>query len=255
MKSFFPHMYDSPENNQVVGSLSYGIVAFVVLPFTFTLFFFERNSEQVYVVLEYIYQGMNAAMMLAIFRAYLRDSWLNVSIAPRRVLGYALGAAGVILGLYLEFLKWAAAELFESAGTVFFGALPMTGIELMLLPGDFALFGGIPAMLFLVVLGPVLTACMFYATAFAPVCASGRRTLAYFAVAVLLAVPRVITSFTVWGGWKEGALYLAQLPIHWLACWTYEQTDTVWAPIFTLTFVNLLSCVILFAMKLTLIIG
>ena len=251
MNTLFPHMYDSPENSQAVGSLSYGIVAFAVLPFTFALFFFERNSQQVYVVLEYIYQGINAAMMLAIFRSYLRDSWLDVAIAPGKVLGYALGAAVVIQCLYLEFLKWTAAGLFESAATVFFGALPMTGVELMLLPGDFAIFGGIPAMLFLVVLGPVITACMFYATAFAPVCASGRRTLAYFAVAALLAVPRSITYFTVWGGWKEVALYLAQLPIHWLACWTYEQTDTVWAPIFTLAFVNLLSCGLLLIMHLT----
>lgn len=255
MKKFFPHMYDCPENSQAVGSLSYGIVAFVVLPFTFTLFFFDRNAEGIYLVLEYIYYGMNLAMMLAIFHPYLRDSWLNVAIAPKQVLGVSLGAAGVIAGLYIEFTAAAARGLFESAGTVFFGVLPLGGVELMLLPGDFVLFGGIPAMVFLTLAGPVITACLFYATAFAPVCASGRRTLAYFAVAVLLAVPRIITYFTVWGGWKELALYLAQLPIHLIACWTYQKTDTVWAPIFTLAMVNLFSCVMLFAMQLLGIIG
>ena len=249
MSAFFPHTYDSPENSQVVGSLSYGIVAFLVLPFTFTLFFFERNSDTVYVVLEYIYQGINFAMMLAIFRSYLRDSWLNVSIAPKKVVLPSLAVGAIIAGLYLAYLLFAVLGLFESAEVVFFGALPMTGIELMLLSGDFALLGGIPAMVYLVVLGPVITACMFYATAFAPVCTAGRRGLAYLSVAALLAVPRFITYFTVWGGWKEVQLYLAQLPIHFLACWTYQKTDTVWAPIFTLCAVNLLSCMILFLMR------
>ena len=248
-------MYDCPESPQVVGSLSYGIVAFVVLPFTFTLFFFDRNAEGIYPILEYIYYGLNFTMMLAIFHTYLRDSWLNVSIAPKKVLLVSLAAAAVIAMLYLEFLRASALGLFESAGIIFFGALPMTGIELMLLPGDFALFGGIPAMVFLVVLGPVITSCLFYATAFAPVCVAGKRGLAYVSVAALLAVPRFITYFTVWGGWKEIALYLAQLPIHLLACWTYQKTDTIWAPIFIHAMVNLFSCAVLYIMQLTGIIG
>ncbi len=255
MDELFPHMYDSPESPQVVGSLSYGIVAFVVLPFTFTLFFFDRNAEGIYPILEYIYYGLNFTMMLAIFHTYLQDSWLNVSIAPKKVLLVSLAAAAVIAMLYLEFLRASALGLFESAGIIFFGALPMTGIELMLLPGDFALFGGIPAMVFLVVLGPVITSCLFYATAFAPVCVAGKRGLAYVSVAALLAVPRFITYFTVWGGWKEIALYLAQLPIHLLACWTYQKTDTIWAPIFTHAMVNLFSCAVLYIMQLTGIIG
>lgn len=255
MNKHFPHMYDSPESGQFVGSLSYGIVAFVVLPFTFTLFFFERNSNTVYTILEFLYQGLNAFMMIAIFRTYLQDSWLNVSIHPKKVLGVSLGAAAVIAGLYIEFAAGAARDLFDQAEIVFFGALPMTGIELMMLPGDFALFGGIPAVLFLVVLGPITTSCLFYATAFAPVCVSGKRWLAYLSVAALLAVPRFITSFTIWGGWKELALYLAQLPIHLLACWTYQKTDTIWAPIFTHAMANLFCCAVLYGMKFAGIIG
>lgn len=255
MNRLFPHMADSPESAQAMGGLSYGIIAFVVLPFTFTLFFFQRNPDEVYVVLEFLYQGLNCAMMIAIYRSYLRDSWLNVSIHPKKVLGVSLGAAAVIAGFYIVIAAAVALGLSGQAGLLFLGALPMTGIELMLLPGDFALLGGIPAMLVLVVLGPITTSCLFYATAFAPVCVSGRRWLGYLSVAALLAAPRFITYFTVWGGWKEIPLYLAQLPIHALACWTYQKTDTVWAPIFTHGMANLLCCGVLYAMKLAGIVG
>lgn len=255
MNQLFPHMSDSPESGQTMGGLSYGVIAFVVLPFTFTLFFFERNSNKVYTILEFLYQGLNFAMMLAIFHTYLLDSWLNVRIHPKKVLGVSLGAEAVIAGLYIEFAAAAARGLFETAEIVFFGALPMTGIELMMLPGDFALYGGIPAVLFLVVLGPITTSCLFYATAFAPVCVSGKRWLAYLSVAALLAVPRFITYFTVWGGWKEIPLYLAQLPLHFLACWTYQKTDTIWAPIFTHAMANLFGCAVLYGMKFAGIIG
>lgn len=251
MTKLFPHMYDSPEKSQSVAGLSCGVVSFLLLPFTFTLFFYDRNPPQVYMILEYLYQSVNFLMMIFVFRSYLRDSWLNVTIAPGRVLGVSLGAAATIVGLYVFFLAAGFLGLFPQANVIFLGALPMTGVELMMLPGDLVLFGGIPAMVFLTVLGPVITACMFYATVFAPVCGSGRRFGAYAALAVMLAVPRVITYFTAWGGWKELPLYLAQLPIHFIACWTYQKTDTIWAPILTLTISNLCSCVILFLMQLT----
>ena len=121
----------------------------------------------------------------------------------------------------------------------------MVGIELMMTPGSLLLNGGIPAAVVLVVLGPVITSCLFYATAFAPICTAGRRFWAYAAVAALVAVPRIVTYFTVWGGHKEVALYLAQLPIHFIACWTYQKTDTIWAPIFTLAITNIAVCAML----------
>ena len=96
--------------------------------------------------------------------------------------------------------------------------------------------------------GPVITAGLFYATAFAPLCVAGHRFGAYIGVAALTALPRLITASTFWGGWKEGLLYLTQLPIHLIACWTYQKTDSVWAPIFTLAIGNAFACVTLFVL-------
>lgn len=248
MKKLFPHMYDSPEPAQALGALSYGLFPFLILPFTLMLFVIGVTDTRPFVILEFLFQAINFIALAAIFHTYLRDSWLNVTIAPKGVLTVSLSAAVLIAAIYLESFYAGFRQVYDRADTVFFGILPMTGIELMMLPGDFALDGGIPAVLLLVFLGPVITACMFYAPTFAPLCVRGHRLLGYLSVAALLAVPRIVTYFTVWGGWKEVELYLAQLPIHLLACWTYQKTDTVWAPIFTHAIANALCCAALYGL-------
>lgn len=250
MSKLFPPMYDTPETSQSIAGLSCGLFSFFLLPFTLTLFFFDWNPHQVYMGLEYLYQGINFGLMFYVFRTYLRDSWLNVSIAPRNILGVSLGAAAVIFGICAFYVGAGYFGLIPQANVIVLGAMPMTGFELMMLPGDLVILGGIPAMVFLTVLGPVITACMFYSSAFAPLCGSGKRFGAYAALAILLAVPRIITSFAIWGGWKELPLYLTQLPIHLIACWTYQKTDTIWTPIFTLAIANLCSCILLFVLQL-----
>jgi membrane protease YdiL (CAAX protease family) len=39
--------------------------------------------------------------------------------------------------------------------------------------------------------------------------------------------------------------YLVHLPIHLLACWSYQKTDNVWTPLITLAVTNLLTSIIL----------
>ena len=249
MNKLFPPMYATPETSESVAGLVCGTISYFLLPFTLTLFFFAKNPHQVYMLLEYFYQLVNFGLMIFVFRTYLKDSWLNVSIAPRQILGVSLGAGAVIFGIYAFYVVAGYFGRISEANVIVLGAMPMTGVELMMLPGDLVLLSGIPATVFLTVLGPVITVCMFYASVFAPLCGSGKRFGAYVALAIVLAIPRLLTSFAVWGGWKELPLYLAQLPIHLIACWTYQKTDTVWTPIFTLAIANLFSCILLFSLK------
>ena len=249
MKQLFPHMTDSPERSQVLGGLVYGAFPFLILPFTLMLFTVGVKDTGLYAVLECIYQAINFLALFAIFRTYLLDSWFTFGLQTRKVLGLSIICALLIL---LCYILVAAAFLHsgsDQATLVFQGALPVTGIELMLLPGQFALFGGILGVLFLVFLGPVTNACMYYATAFSPLCAKGRPFIAYLGVAALTAVPRVITYFTIWGGWKENLLYLAQLPIHLFSCWLYQRTNTIWAPIITHAIVNAACCLTLYVLR------
>jgi membrane protease YdiL (CAAX protease family) len=39
--------------------------------------------------------------------------------------------------------------------------------------------------------------------------------------------------------------YLVHLPIHLLACWSYQKTDNVWTPILSLVTTNLLLSIVL----------
>lgn len=249
LKKLFPHMYDSPEARQAVGGLCFGAVPFVVLPFTLVLMVLDSPDVGPRVVLECIYMAINFIFLLSIFRSYLADSWLNVTVYPGRFFSACLIAAAGILCFYGAVIYAALAGLIERGNLAALGMLPMPGIELMLLPGDFALVGGVVGTAFLILLGPFITALLYYATAFAPLCVAGHRIGCYLAVAVLTAIPRIITYFTIWGGWKEWDVYLFQLPIHLLACWTYQKTDTVWAPIFTHIIVNTASCAILWGLQ------
>ena len=91
------------------------------------------------------------------------------------------------------------------------------------------------------VFSPVAVSCLFYATAFAPV-GCRRPWLAYPVVALLIAFPRICNGMTCWNPTEELVLYLAQLPMHLLACWSYQKTDTVWAPIAVHAAANLIAC-------------
>mgnify|MGYP006923306657 CR=1 FL=1 len=143
-------------------------------------------------------------LLFFIFHSYLRDSWLNVSIAPRKILGVSLGAAVVIFGIYAFYVGAGYFGLIPQANVIVLGAMPMTGVELMMVPGDLVILGGIPAMVFLTVLGPVITACIFYASVFAPLCGSGKRFGAYVAMALDECV-RAVFMFLRWhkGCWKN----------------------------------------------------
>ena len=73
---------------------------------------------------------------------------------------------------------------------------------------------------------------------FAPVCRRS-RWLGYLVVTVVLALPCAFD--ILWRGETDFmvALFILRLPMHWIACWTYQKADTVWAPVATLTVFNL----------------
>ena len=249
MNRLFPHMYDCPERNQIVSGITYGLIPFLVLPMALVLLVLDSADTKVYAALECLYQISSFVAVLVIFKSYFRDSWLNVSIEPMKFLLVCLAAASWICAVYCFYFLATVRNFLPGGSLIILGAMPMTGIELLLLPGDFFLLGKFLPALVLIFLGPVITAGLFYAPIFAPLSVAGHKIGAYLGVAVITALPRIFTYFTIWGGWKEPQLYLAQLPIHMIACWSYQKTDSVWAPIFTHAIANALICTALFAMR------
>lgn len=249
MSRLFPHMTDSPEHSQTLGGIAYCVFPFLILPFALMLFVLGVRDERPYVILEFLYQAINFWAFCTIFRTYLQDSWFTFGLSAGPILRTCLRCAAGIVLYWLVILAVVMQTGADWAVQILRGAIPITGIELMLLPGQFALHGGIAAVIMLVFLGPVTNACMYYATAFSPLCANGRRLWAYLSLAAMTAAPRIVTYLTVWGGQKEKALYLAQLPIHLLSCWLYQKTNTLWAPILTHAAVNAVCCGLLYLMQ------
>ena len=67
--------------------------------------------------------------------------------------------------------------------------------------------------------------------------------LAYLCIAVITLIPPVVD--ILWRGEATLVLsvYLIRLPIHLLACWSYQKTDNVWTPLVSLVITNLLTSV------------
>ena len=121
-----------------------------------------------------------------------------------------------------------------------FGILPLAEVDLFTLSSYVIIMNPIFGTVCMAVLVPFSISCLYYATSFAPVCCS-RPWLAYIVVAVVIAFPRVCNGLTYWLPMEELILYLVQLPMHLLACWSYQKTDTVWAPIAVHALTNLVT--------------
>lgn len=117
---------------------------------------------------------------------------------------------------------------------------PMTEASALSLPAVILLKHPVIGMLCMVLLTPLTVSCLFYATVFAPVCAN-RPRLAYLAMALALMIPRIFNIWWLGNAGFEICTYLLQLPVHLLACWAYQKTDTIWAPIAAHALTNLLS--------------
>jgi len=114
-----------------------------------------------------------------------------------------------------------------------FAELPMwipAGIMVEFLP-----FWG---TLCLITIVPVTMCCLYYGVVFAPICVD-RPWLGYLAIVLLSAVPRVVGVGSAGLPMEQLVLFLIQLPWHLIACWSYQKSDTIWAPIGVYSAVNL----------------
>ena len=94
------------------------------------------------------------------------------------------------------------------------------------------------------VFAPISICALFYCFGFAPVCYH-KPWLAYLCVAAITLIPPVID--ILWRGEAAFVLggYLVQLPVHLLACWSYQKTDNVWTPMLSLAITNLIASILL----------
>lgn len=235
MREFFPIMNDDTEKGMHFALFAYWIFAFGVIPTWIPLFadgFWDNLS--VITWFEIGYHVLNAVVVVLMLKSYLADSFFTVQLDIKRFLIIVGSAALLMLAL--------AAAVYYSQGEAAVNFYPLGEMMVALTSGylveSLPIFGTVCYSLFT----PFAVVGLFYASGFAPVCRRS-RWLGYLVVTVVLALPSVFD--ILWRGDAELVLtvLIRQLPMHWIACWTYQKADTVWAPIATLAIFNLGSSV------------
>ena len=224
-------MNDDTEKGMHFALLAYWVFAFGVMPSWMPLLgdgFWDNLP--IISWFEIIYHVLNGLVVVIMLKAYLKDSFFNVQFEPKQFLMIVVCSAVVMLAL--------AVILRSFLGDVVSNFYPIREMSVALASGYLVktqpIFGTICCTLF----APFTVVGLFYTTGFAPVCRRN-RWFGYVVVTVLMVVPCALD--ILWRGQVEYVIpmYLFQLPMHWIACWTYQKADTVWAPIATLAIFNL----------------
>ena len=246
MNKWFPEMYDRPENGPAIASVVYWGICYFMIPFV-TLFLAWAFSSDLSTVIgvdiaTYI---VNFLCMISLFGSYLSDSFLEVQLGMSRFIKTVLIAAVLILVVEVCLLLWG--YRWDLMGV--FWAYPISETSVVSSTAVVVLTNPLLGSLCMTVLTPVTVSCMFYATVFAPFAVKNPKT-AYILTSVLLVLPRLLSSWWLGNGIYDLSIYLLQLPVHLIACWSYQKSNTVWAPIVSLGITNLLICLLLCAMSL-----
>lgn len=239
--SKLPLALDCPDKQIYISTLIYSIVSFFTFPFLLLLFSINVEDEAILVWYELVYHIINFVFVFKFFREYLTDAY-DLFIARKNdiffIVKTAVLAILAVIGLWYLLAKLTKWTPFTIA---LLGSLPLSEMDIFLLSADIAYLNPIPGTIAMVLLSPMICSCIYYSVAFVPAY-NVRPWLGYLLVALLLAFPRCCNAFTHWDPATELVLYLAQLPIHLIACWSYQKADSIYAPILVLTITNLLAC-------------
>ena len=244
MSQLFPPMTSKPEKINIFALIPCWLILFVLIPIYIMpllgLGLWEEWETSVW--LEIGYHVLNGAILLALMFDYLKEEWFMVTTDVGHYLKHVALTVGLILGT--ELLLVSVLPLFIP-DTVFMPEyFPMVEMSVSHTPLFVVQLEPIFGTIVLSLFAPISICSLFYCLGFAPVCYK-KPWLAYLCVAVITLIPPVVD--ILWRGDAAFVLigYLVQLPIHLLACWSYQKTDNVWTPLITLSITNLLASIVL----------
>ena len=243
MNKIFPSMHSKPEKIQIFALIPCWVLFFVLIPMYMPLLGLGLwDQVEMSVWLEIGYHAVNGIVMLFLMGSYLKEEWFMVTTDVGYYLKHVALTVGLIVGAELLLLEILARcgfnmrEILEClpVAETFISHTPLFTIELEPIFGTIALS----------VFAPISICAFFYCLGFAPVCYN-KPWLAYLCIAVITLIPPIINIL-----WRDEAAfwlsgYLIHLPIHLLACWSYQKTDNVWTPIVSLAITNLLAAIVL----------
>lgn len=236
-------MCSKPEKIQIFSIIPCWVWVFVLLPM-FMPFIGLGLWEQweISVWLEIGYHVVNSITMFLLVRSYLKEEWFMVTTDVRYYLKHVALTVGMIA--VAEAALFGVLYLCDFNIEFIFEFLPVVEMSVSHTPfsvlGFQPIFGTIAMSVFV----PFSVCVLFYCLGFAPIC-NHKPWLAYVCIAVITFIPPVIDF--LWRA-EQGTMmagYIVQLPVHLLACWSYQKTDNVWTPIATVAVTNLLACIVL----------
>ena len=236
-------MCSKPEKIQTFAIIPCWIWVFVLFPM-FMPFLGLGLWEQweISVWLEIGYHVANGIAMLLIISGYLKEEWFMVTTDVSHYLKHVILTVGLIAGAELLLLG----TLFICGVNIddMLECLPIVEMSVSHTPLFTVELQPIYGTIALSVFAPISICALFYCLGFAPICYH-KPWLAYLCVAVITLIPPVID--ILWRGEAAFVLggYLVQLPVHLLACWSYQKTDNVWTPLLSLVITNLLASIVL----------
>lgn len=236
-------MDSKPETIQIFALIPCWFWIFVLIPMFMPflgLGIWEQLETSVW--LEISYHVFNGFGMLFLMSGYLKDEWFMVTTDVPYYLKHIALTVGLIFGTEGLLLGTLFLCGFDIMGLLeFFPVAEMSVSHTPLLLIDLQPIIGTIVMTVFV---PISICALFYCFGFAPVCYK-MPWLAYLCIIVITLIPTIID--ILWRGETTFELggYFVRLPIHLLACWSYQKTDNVWTPIASLAIVNLLFSIII----------
>lgn len=246
----FPEMLDKPDSHAIGGGLAYCLAAFLILPF-FLLFFAVDifTNEKAMSWVEIGFHGISFLVSVLTFWEYLAD---GLRIAKKNLGKFCLITGLGTLACLVVWIFYYFTYFFSilSAYGVSL-ALPIVERNLLHYPAYLFISNPLPMLLCVTVLAPVSVSCLYYGSAFAPGCYN-KPWLGYLLVTVMIALPRLANGLMFrWDAGMELYVFASQLPIHLIACWCYQQTDSVWSPIVIHTVTNFMGSLAVIILTLT----
>jgi hypothetical protein len=242
MDKLFPSMCSRPEKIKIFSLIPFWLLIFIFIPIYMPYLGMGLwEDAEMSSWLEIGYHAVNALAMFLLMGSYLKDEWFMVTTDVSHylkhiglTLGLMLAAEAVLLGLWY-LVGFEIGIVLECLPVV---EMFVSQTPLFLLTTQ-PIFGTIAFTVFT----PITVCSLFYCLGFAPVCYK-KPWLAYLCIGVITFFPVIVNILWRDENYFSVAGYIAYLPIHLLACWSYQKTDNVCTPILSLAITNLLVSVV-----------
>ncbi len=236
---------DAPSAQQVGVVLIFSALVFFSFSFIIKLMTNGAESHHDWYSWYEIVYHLVCLVAVATMLPYLRDCWYTVIIMKKDFLIWGSVAAGLIFAYNVLLQVLVLNTGWQIFYTYSGSSLPVLTCNLFLVNNYFIILNPIFGALLAVLVVPLTTCCIYYATVFVKGY-NVRPWLGYVLVVAWTLFPRLATGLTPWWDLRSCLeQFEAQLPVHLILCWLYQKTDNIWAPIFTMGAVNLLSCLLI----------